>query len=61
MSHWNSPVVQELGLHGLTAEGPGSILGHGARILHANWRSQKNKENKPHKIEARTEEVLSNK
>lgn len=61
MNHWNSLVVQGLGLHCFTAEGLGSILGHGARILQANRRSQKNKENKPHKIEARTEEVLSNK
>ena len=61
VNHWNSLVVQGLGLHCFAAEGPGSILGHGARILQANRCTKKNKENKPHTIEARTEEVLSNK
>ena len=34
-------MVQWLGLHASTAEGPGSVPGWGTKILHATWLSQK--------------------
>ena len=39
----NSLVVQWLGLHALTAEGPGSIPGRGTKILQAAHSNQKKK------------------
>ena len=39
----NSLVVQWLGLHALTAEGPGSIPGRGTKIPQATWYGQKKK------------------
>ena len=42
-SSGNSLVVQQLGLHVLTAKGPGSIPGQGTNILHDAWCSQKKK------------------
>ena len=43
-SSGNSLVVQQLGLHVLTAKGPGSMPGQGTNILHDAWCSQKKKE-----------------
>ena len=40
----NSLVVQWLGLHAFTAEGPGSIPGRETKILQATWHDQKMKE-----------------
>ena len=39
----NSLAVQRLGLHALTAEGPGSIPGRGTKIPQAAWHGQKKK------------------
>ena len=39
----NSLAIQWLGLHTLTAEGPGSIPGRGTKIPQAAWRGQINK------------------
>ena len=41
-----SLVIQWLGLHAFTAQGPGSIPGRGTKIPHATRRGQKIKENK---------------
>ena len=41
-----SLVVQWLGLRAVTAEGPGSIPGRGAKIPQAIWHGQKRKERK---------------
>ena len=37
----NSLAVQWLGLHALTAEGPGSVPGGGPKIPQAEWHRQK--------------------
>ena len=37
----NSLGVQWLGLHAVTAKGPGSIPGQGTKIPHATWCGQK--------------------
>ena len=41
----NSPAVQGLGLGAFTAEGAGSIPGHGTKIPQAAWHGQKTKQN----------------
>ena len=49
----NSLVVQRLGLCTFNAEGPGSILDQGTKILHAIWCSKKGKRTKENpRIEA---------
>ena len=42
----NSLAVQWLGVHALTAEGPGSIPSRGTKISEAVWRRQKKKKKK---------------
>ena len=47
----NSPVVQWLGFHAFTAEGPGSNPGRETKILQVVWCRERKKERKGEKKE----------
>ena len=56
----NSLAVQWLGLHALTAEGPGSIPGRGTKIPQAVWHGQKKQKNNNNKKKTQNKQTNKN-